>query len=526
MKRKICLFLVICLLIMVATACNDKNEPKDNNKESAIWSEADKVVKEKIIPQYKKYGLDIVEYEITNVELAAKIPYSGGGGFDFYEVGFKLKPKISKQVAQAEKLYGIKLITDSQGWIVQETKNKGVDDRKLFLSVYSNNDSLCEFRTYKGTDFNQPIKEGKYNNEAFESMVKYIYEEMSQLPIEPEYSFKIDNKSISLGENLKGELFLENTQLERKGTEDLMYILAGYREIQKSNKLSIETYGYFENYYEPVTSMFTENSSVETMRGIKVGDPESKLFEVYGEDNLVFSSESYGGESFNSFAKKENLISEELVCYGYTGDDETQYYIAFFVKDGVVCSIEMGSGMDYKPFKKEVGQYIFQVEDLINEHIDEANIMKYDVKLPRVKETTVGSESLNLIIQNDFERIVAFSENGKFEPMDIGYAYPWVQIEYSVSNVGYVAILNVFSTYSSALGSGADKYLNSYYYDTTCGARMSKEAALYKLGYSKEALEEYFKFKEPELFKTLGKENCKLENIAFYFSKTGEPRVL
>lgn len=168
-----------------------------------------------------------------------------------------------------------------------------------------------------------------------------------------------------------------------------------------------------------------------------------------------------------------------------------------------------------------------EVESFIDDHIDETNVMKYDVIIPKVKSSVNGSDNLNALIQSDFDKIIEYSQKKQYEPpMESGFTYPWVNINYSISNLGKVAVLNIFTDYSSALGSGSERAVHSYYYDTTCGARLSEEAAIYRLGYAEEQIENYFKAQYPDKVKYLSSQEDLFNNITFYFSETGEPKFI
>ncbi|QHI71200.1 outer membrane protein assembly factor BamD [Aminipila terrae] len=508
-KRLLGLFLLITIIALLG-ACGEKKETESTESPKVIKQQAEKLVKDKLLSSYKEMGLDIEKYEISNIKLAAQVPYGKGGTFDYYSVQIRLKPRHPEQTKKIEKRDQIKITSDNEGWIV---KNSGIGD--IFISAFHEGKELYEFLWLREKELPRD-KKGKLD---FRGFTKYRYGQISPVKVEEEYTFLINGTKISIGQNDKGKLPLTDAKITKRDPGDLMRGATSCRKIWKSKEICAETYTYFEKHYEPVLRMATTDPQVKTNRGIGVGNTAEELFKAYGIDNLVFSSKNFGGEWFNSFAEEQKLLkdNDNWTCFGFTGKDTTQNYIAFYMKEGKVTAIEMGTGFDYKPFEKKEIQYPLEVEPLINDHIDEPSVMKYDVELPKVKSSVNGSDNLNALIQLDFQKIIEYSQKGKYEPDVNNYSYPWVEINYSVSNLNGVAVLNIFTKYSSAAGSGSSSEVKSYYYDTTCGARLSEEAALFKMGYSKENIIKYFKFFWPEDYKDYGDES------QFYFDKTGEP---
>lgn len=514
------------MIISLLGACGlkEKNVVNENensiiDNEKLIMTEANKLVKEKILIAYKKMGLGIEQYEISNANLVEQVSYSEGGTFDFYEIKFRLKPQNPEQVEKIEKRDQIEFTKDEEGWIVD---NSSMGD--TYISAYNDGKEIYEILWLSEKELPRTEKDEINFNE----FVTYRYEEVRPTKIEEEYTFKFGDAKMSIGENFKGQLPLENSEVKNEVAEDLLNVYASHKEIWNSEGICVETVSYFEKHYEPILRMFTSNPQVETNRGIKVGSTDKEVFDEYGKDNLVFSSNTFGGECFNSFAEQQGIFkeNEDWACYGFTGKDDTINYIAFFMNQGKVIAIEMGTGFDYKPFNKEESEYPLEVEALINDHIDEPNVMKYDVRLPKIKDSINGSENLNALIQFDFEQIIDYSQSGKYEPSSTGFNYPWVDIDYSVSNLGEVEVLNIFTTYSSALGSGSYRYVNSYYYDTTCGARLSESAAFYKLGYAKEDINKYLLYQYDEFTDIAENEEALSDYVKFYFNETGEPCFL
>ncbi|MHC1721689.1 MAG: hypothetical protein AB9836_00645 [Aminipila sp.] len=519
MKKSVLGLFLLVVVIALLVACGDKEENQSTGNEKLISVQADKLVKDKLISTYKEMGIKIDQYEISKIKLVDQVPYSEGGKFNFYEVKVRLKPENSQQIDEIEKRDQIKFTRDNKGWIV---KNSGIGD--IFISAYDDGKKLYEFLWLIGKQLPR-TKKGELD---FKSYIDYRYEQINPMKIDEEYSLTLNDNKISIGENYKGKIPLNDAQVVKRDSGDLMRGFTSHREIWKAKELCAETYCYFERHYEPVLRMVTTDPNVKTNRGISVGKSEEELFNAYGVDNLVFSSKSFGGEWLNSFAEEQNQLkeNENWTCFGFTGKDDTQNYIAFYMNEGKVAAIEMGTGFDYKPFVKEEIQYPLEVEPLINDHIDEPSVMKYDVVIPKVKTSVNGSDNFNALIQLDFQNIIQYSQNKKYEPSTVGFSYPWVNINYSISNLGKVAVLNIFTTYSSALGSGSESYVNSYYYDTTCGARLSEEAALYRLGYSRESIVEYFKSQYPDVVKDFSNQEDLANSIVFYFHETGEPRFI
>lgn len=520
MKKRVLGLLLLVVVIVLLGACGEKKENDSSTGDGKIISvQADKLVKDKLISNYKEMGIKIEQYEISEIKLVEQVTYSEGGTFDFYEIKARLKPENSQQVDEIEKRDQIKLTRDKEGWII---RNSGIGD--IFISAYNDGNELYEFLGLIGKQLPRN-KEGKLD---FDAYINYRYEQINPMKIEEEYTFTLNGNKISIGQNDKGKFPFDKAKAVKKDSGDFMSGFTSYKKIWKTEEICAETYCYFEKHYEPVLRMVTTDPNVETNRGISVGKSEEELFNAYGVDNLVFSSKSFGGEWLNSFAEDQKQLkeNENWTCFGFTGKDDTQNYIAFYMNEGKVAAIEMGTGFDYKPFAKEEIQYPLEVEPLINDHIDEPNVMKYDVVIPKVKNSVNGSDNFNALIQLDFQNIIEYSQNKKYEPSTAGFSYPWVNINYSVSNLGKVAVLNIFTTYSSALGSGSESYVNSYYYDTTCGARMSEEAALYRLGYSRESIVEYFKSQYPDVAEDFINQEDLANSIVFYFHGTGEPRFI
>lgn len=517
-KRVLGLFLLVVVITLLG-ACGDKKENDSTANDKIISAQANKLVKNKLISTYKEMGIDIKQYEVSKVKLVEQVPYSQGGTFDFYEINLRLKPENKQQLDEIEKRDQIKFTRDKDGWIV---KNSGIGN--IFVSTYNDGNELYEFLWLIEKQLPR-TKEGKLD---FNAYIEYRYEQIKPMEVEDEYTLALNGNKISIGQNDKGKFPIDEAKAVKQDSGDFMSGFTSYKKVWKKEEICAETYCYFEKHYEPVLRIATTDPNVETKRGISVGKSEEELFNAYGKDNLVFSSKSFGGEWLNSFAEEQKLLkeNENWTCLGFTGKDNTQNYIAFYMNEGKVEAIEMGTGFDYKPFTKEEIKYPLEVEPLVNDHIDEPNVIKYDVVIPKVKTSVNGSDNFNALIQLDFQNIIEYSQNKKYEPSTTGSAYPWVDINYSVSNLGKVAVLNIFTTYSSALGSGSERSVNSYYFDTTCGARLSEEAALYRLGYSRESIVEYFKFQYPDVVKGFSNPEDLSSKMIFYFHETGEPRFI
>ncbi|QAT42624.1 hypothetical protein [Aminipila luticellarii] len=520
-KRVWGIFLLLAMLVLLgACGSGDKQENERSGTEKALAAQADKLIKEKLIASYEEMGIDIKKYEVSSLKLAEQVPYSQGGSFDYYKIAVRLEPENSEQIKQVEKRDQIKITCDEAGWII---KNSGIGN--LYISAYNDGKELYEFLWIREGDLPKDEK-GKPDFKAF---TEYRYEQLSAEKVVDEYTLKWDDIKISIGQNDKGRLPLTKAKITKEDPGDLMRSFTRYREIWKTKEICAETYCYFERHYEPVLRMATTSPKVKTNRGIGVGNTAEQLFDAYGADQLVFSSKSFGGQMFSSFAEEQGLLqeNEEWTCYGFTGKDDTIDYIAFYMREGKVCAVEMGTGFDYKPFQKTEMSYPLEVEPYINDHMDEPGVMKYDVVIPRVKDSVQGSESLNALIQLDFQDIIDCVQNGRNEPFtESGMTYPWIRINYSISTLEKVAVLNIFTTYSSALGTESKKMVHSYYYDTTCGARMSEEAALYRMGYPKETIEQYFVFQYPEAVHKLNNGAGLINQIIFYFDQTGEPKFI
>lgn len=519
MKKKVLGLFLLVVVIAIFGACGEKKENDSTVTDKIISAQADKLVKNKLISTYKEMGIEIEQYEINEIKLVEQVPYSEGGNFDFYSINLRLKPKNTNQLDEIEKRDQIKFTCDKDGWIV---KNSGIGN--VFISAYNDGNEPYEFLWLIEKQLPR-TKEGKLDYHAY---IEYRYEQIKPMKVEDEYTFTLKGHEISIGQNDKGKFPVDGAKGVKKDSGDFMNGFTSYKKVWKTDEICAETYCYFEKHYEPVLRMVTTDPNVETSRGICVGKSEEELFNAYGVDNLVFSSKSFGGEWLNSFAEEQKLLkeNENWTCFGFTGKDDTQNYIAFYMNEGKVTAIEMGTGFDYKPFAKEEIQYPLEVEPLINDHIDEPNVMKYDVVIPKVKTSVNGSDNFNALIQFDFQNIIEDSQNKEYEPVSTGFSYPWVNINYSVSNLGKVAVLNIFTTYSSALGSGSERFVNSYYYDTTCGARLSEEAALYRLGYSRESIVEYFKSLYPDIVRDFNNQEDLANSVIFYFHETGEPRFI
>jgi len=520
MKKRLFGFLLFAVIVTLLGACGDSDKKDSTEDEKLITAQAEKLVKEKLISTYQEMGLAIDEYEISDIKLAEQVPYSKGGTFDFYGIQVRLKLKNQEQAKAIEKRDQIKFTYDKEGWLV---KNSNIGS--LYISAYNDGKQLYEFSWIREKDLPKTEK----GDLDFKAFIEYRYEQLNPVATEDEYTLKINNKMISIGDNDRGGFPMKEAQATKEASGDFMQGFTNYRKIWRAEGFCAETYCYFEKHYEPILRMATTDTEAVTFRGIRVGATEDELFKAYGADNLRFSSKAFGGEWFGSFAEEQKLLEkgDEWTCFGFSAHDDTLNYIAFYMEQGRVAAIEMGTGFDYKPFEKEAAAYPLEVESFIDDHIDETNVMKYDVIIPKVKSSVNGSDNLNALIQSDFDKIIEYSQKKQYEPpMESGFTYPWVNINYSISNLGKVAVLNIFTDYSSALGSGSERAVHSYYYDTTCGARLSEEAAIYRLGYAEEQIENYFKAQYPDKVKYLSSQEDLFNNITFYFSETGEPKFI
>ena len=123
--------------------------------------------------------------------------------------------------------------------------------------------------------------------------------------------------------------------------------LDNYTEINSWSKKNVNDLNIIWNYRNgAILSLSTESNIYMTKRGVKVGDPLSKVMDLYQQDSDVFVW-NYDTNSFDEIDMKEDdLFSLYYAEEGITIDaanyiDEEIMTIIFYATDGLISKIEI-----------------------------------------------------------------------------------------------------------------------------------------------------------------------------------------
>lgn len=123
--------------------------------------------------------------------------------------------------------------------------------------------------------------------------------------------------------------------------------LDNYTEINSWSKKNVNDLNIIWNYRNgAILSLSTESNIYMTKRGVKVGDPLSKVMDLYQQDSDVFVW-NYDTNSFDEIDMKEDdLFSLYYAKEGITIDatnyiDEEIMTIIFYATDGLISKIEI-----------------------------------------------------------------------------------------------------------------------------------------------------------------------------------------
>lgn len=123
--------------------------------------------------------------------------------------------------------------------------------------------------------------------------------------------------------------------------------LDNYTEINSWSKKNVNDLNIIWNYRNgAILSLSTESNIYMTKRGVKVGDPLSKVMDLYQQESDVFVW-NYDTNSFDEIDMKEDdLFSLYYAKEGITIDatnyiDEEIMTIIFYATDGLISKIEI-----------------------------------------------------------------------------------------------------------------------------------------------------------------------------------------
>jgi len=271
---------------------------------------------------YPHYGY--VDWRIENLNYSYTYEDLDGMRLVIYQMNYELLSKSPENVVLAGGMY----ITEDN-WVMPNYRNctylifRQDGDTLKFLNSMMEND--CTPGTELFTDDLRRI---------LSRIENYEHSSFS------EYSVFVDGKYLALGV-YDGDFpwGYSLTEISREKWDS-----DGFRNINKviCDDLIVTYMQASEEGRWSVTYIATTSPKIMTYRGITCGMSETELKNAYGDD-LVYSE---------MYADDNNPVAEYDYVYGYApARDNTCNHIAFLIKDGVICGIEIKNLIDGRLFQ-------------------------------------------------------------------------------------------------------------------------------------------------------------------------------
>nr|WP_276020225.1 M56 family metallopeptidase [Acetivibrio straminisolvens] len=271
---------------------------------------------------YPDYGY--VNWRIENLNYSYTYEDFDGMKLIIYQMNYEFLSKSPENIVLAGGMY----ITEDN-WVMPNYKNCTYlifrDDNGALKFLNSMMENDCTPGTELFTDDLRRILSGT---------------DINKHPGFSEYSVSIDGKYLALG--IYDGDFPWGYSLNEISRET--WDSDGFHNINKviCDDLVVTYMQAAQEGRWTVTSISTTSPKIMTYRGIACGMSETELKNAYGED--LVQTEMYADDG--------NPVAEYDYVYGYApARDNTCNHIAFLIKDGVICGIEIENLIDGRLFQ-------------------------------------------------------------------------------------------------------------------------------------------------------------------------------
>jgi len=156
---------------------------------------------------------------------------------------------------------------------------------------------------------------------------------------------------------------------------------------------------------------------------------------------------------------------------------------------------EEGAGnnqsVDDETLNNEQSDKTFVIEDMFSKSEDIPDVFRFDVTIPKIKDSVPNADKINNKIRSDYQEIMS-ADRSNYTELVTGFTYPVLNVKYEIYSFDGVYEICVLGEIYSAQGSGVSFWAMRYYYDTNIMDEISEEEFLSKLGYSKEKIVQAF----------------------------------
>ncbi|MHC1723332.1 MAG: hypothetical protein AB9836_09030 [Aminipila sp.] len=305
------------------------------------------------------------EAKIISWELLSEVAYDQGT-FYYYRIEYSIVP-----VAPVETVQGIVLNS-------KELFEKfGFKDQVVVL-FYKENDEIYEISF---------IPEKRLTMKGYKAYIDTRYRNVKEWKPLDEYSLCIEDKQLTLWENIVDKPLFEDLTVTRTMAEGDFASSAQYIDVLENQDIEIHSWIQFEHKRELAFCLIAKTYKVETPRGIHVGSTVEELKEKYPL-NLSFDED----------------LNEQGPTYGYIPEDQSNGYIGFRAKDGIINEIIITESFGERPFKPKEG-YIDQDIPWVEDNYEEFLTEKYAraIYLGRHKVELDPRQVFNLYVSKNFK---------------------------------------------------------------------------------------------------------------------------
>ncbi|HHX93431.1 MAG TPA: hypothetical protein GX688_07340 [Clostridiales bacterium] len=237
----------------------------------------------------------------------------------------------------------------------------------------------------------------------------------------------------------------------------------------------------------------------------------------------------YNGYAVDAYSISYSINEDGLLRSVRVAQDESWIHSDMYdIRQTLRCEIELvdtGTAPDMDYFKND-STYQKPVYDEITEiwreeFINLPETFLFDVRIPRMKSDLPGAAAINSRIQEDCNlELTATAVD--LESYGSWGGYPWHTVDFAVMKFGHVYQICIFNTEASAWGSGVNRWLYKYYYDSVAGEAMSADDFLVHMGYEPPEIEELF-FRDVVIEDIDSADDYSYDDIAdwYYFDENG-----
>lgn len=363
------IILIICIAFIAICFASAKSGKRKDNQEEIL------IIPEPIQISFREFadnllateGILLEEAKISRWEPVSEVVYDHGI-FYYYRIEYNLVPETPVETVQG-------IVLNSK----EIFEMFGIKDEVIVL-FYKENLEIYEVSF---------ISERRLTMQGYKAYIDSRYTNVQEWETLDEYSVCIDGKRLTLWENIAGESLFEDLTVARTMAEGDFASSAQYIDILENEDIQIHSWIQFERKKELIFTLTAKTHKVETSRGIRVGSTVQELKEKYPL-NLSFSED----------------LNEQGPTYGYIPEDQSNRYIGFRAKDGIINEIIITDSFGERPFKPKDG-YIDQDIPWIGDDYEEKLTEKYAraIYLGQHKVDLDPRQVFNIFVTNNFEAI-------------------------------------------------------------------------------------------------------------------------